>query len=300
MLHYYLQTWKKGRSFTGRARRKEYWIFQSGTVLLLIGVAFAFAWDFIGIVHGADEIRRSKQNFSAWRSEALSANKAIPKLGVFQDKTQFVNPNSSEIVQPTVNTVKNPRPFADYTIRIPPEVETFIPQLTDGVWQRAGIAFQAGVRNNPLMLAITDGYDSPVEFKPDPKYTDEVLIQDLEKAQAQYGLTDRDIVAVRNSYSSEEFNYILDKRLDMRIGHNAQMLNEGAAFLARPYSILVLLIMIVSVAVGVRRLHDVGKSGWFILIGLVPIVNVYVFYLMLIKKGDVGDNQYGPDPKTED
>lgn len=300
MFHYYLQTWKKGRRFTGRARRKEYWIFQSGTVLLLIGVAFAFAWDFIGIVHGADEIRRSKQN-SAWRSEALSANKAIPKSGIFHDKTQFINLESPVLTQPTgAATQVHQKPFAAYTMKARPVQSTFIPEMTDGAWQRFSIAFAAGLLNNPLTLAITDGYDSPVEFKPDPKYTDEVLIQDLEKAKAQYGLTDRDIVAVRNSYSSEEFNYILDKRLDMRIGHNAQMLNEGAAFLARPYSILVLLIMIVSVAVGVRRLHDVGKSGWFILIGLVPIVNVYVFYLMLIKKGDVGDNQYGPDPKTED
>jgi uncharacterized membrane protein YhaH (DUF805 family) len=58
-------------------------------------------------------------------------------------------------------------------------------------------------------------------------------------------------------------------------------------------------------ALSIRRLHDVGRSGWLwpivlIPIVLIPIINWYVFYLFCIKKGDVGDNQYGPDPKHED
>jgi len=62
-----------------------------------------------------------------------------------------------------------------------------------------------------------------------------------------------------------------------------------------------LLFFIPTIAVGIRRLHDVGKSGWFFLLLLIPFFNLYVFfYLMLIKKGDIGDNQYGPDPKNED
>jgi uncharacterized membrane protein YhaH (DUF805 family) len=62
-----------------------------------------------------------------------------------------------------------------------------------------------------------------------------------------------------------------------------------------------LLLFFPGLALGIRRLHDVGKSGWFLLIGLIPIVGIlYVLYLYCIKKGDVGDNQYGPDPKHED
>jgi uncharacterized membrane protein YhaH (DUF805 family) len=78
-------------------------------------------------------------------------------------------------------------------------------------------------------------------------------------------------------------------------------------------------------AVSVRRLHDIGKSGWFMLVGFIPLIVLfislavgrdsleielggvisivgflYLFYLFCIKKGDVGDNQYGPDPKHED
>ena len=55
------------------------------------------------------------------------------------------------------------------------------------------------------------------------------------------------------------------------------------------YSLAVLL---PSIAVGIRRMHDVGKSGWFILI---PIYNI----ILAIREGDKGDNEYGEDPKDE-
>lgn len=51
-------------------------------------------------------------------------------------------------------------------------------------------------------------------------------------------------------------------------------------------------ILLPSIGLGVRRLHDVGKSGWMLLISLVPFGIIYVIYL-LAQKGDEGDNQYG-------
>lgn len=50
-------------------------------------------------------------------------------------------------------------------------------------------------------------------------------------------------------------------------------------------------VLIPSIAVAVRRMHDVGKSGWFILI---PIYNL----ILAVTEGDMGENQYGPDPKN--
>ena len=52
-----------------------------------------------------------------------------------------------------------------------------------------------------------------------------------------------------------------------------------------------------SLSVLVRRLHDVGKSGWFFLILFIPIVNLWVLYL-LCKDGDHGENSYGNNPKA--
>ncbi len=53
-----------------------------------------------------------------------------------------------------------------------------------------------------------------------------------------------------------------------------------------------LAVLIPSIAVGVRRMHDVGKSGWFLLI---PIYNL----VLAVTEGEKGENQYGADPKAE-
>lgn len=50
-----------------------------------------------------------------------------------------------------------------------------------------------------------------------------------------------------------------------------------------------------SFAVAVRRIHDVNKSAWTLLLGLIPFVGFYIVYLM-IKQGTQGPNSYGPSP----
>ena len=46
----------------------------------------------------------------------------------------------------------------------------------------------------------------------------------------------------------------------------------------------------------IRRLHDVDRSGWWLLIGFIPIVNLWLLYLIVFKKGTDGSNRFGPDP----
>lgn len=58
-----------------------------------------------------------------------------------------------------------------------------------------------------------------------------------------------------------------------------------------------LAVLIPSLAVAFRRLHDTGRSAWWLLIGLVPLVGAIVLIVFLATPGDTGDNQYGPDPK---
>lgn len=63
-------------------------------------------------------------------------------------------------------------------------------------------------------------------------------------------------------------------------------------------SLLSLALIIPGLAVTVRRLHDTNKSGWFILVSLIPFVGgLYLLYLEILE-GDKGPNQYGPDPKA--
>lgn len=49
-------------------------------------------------------------------------------------------------------------------------------------------------------------------------------------------------------------------------------------------------------AVEVRRLHDVGKSGWWLLLNLIPVIGFIVLLIWVIGKGTDGENAYGPDP----
>ena len=58
-----------------------------------------------------------------------------------------------------------------------------------------------------------------------------------------------------------------------------------------------LLILIPSLAVAVRRLHDVGKSGWVLLIGLIPLVGAIWLLILLLRDSEAGENKYGPNPK---
>lgn len=51
-----------------------------------------------------------------------------------------------------------------------------------------------------------------------------------------------------------------------------------------------------SLAVLVRRLHDVDHSAWFLLVLLIPVVGVIILLVALVKDSD-GDNRYGPSPK---
>ena len=63
--------------------------------------------------------------------------------------------------------------------------------------------------------------------------------------------------------------------------------------------IVTLVLLIPSIAVAVRRLHDVGKSGWWLLAGLVPILgSLYLLYLA-VQNSQPEANQWGQNPKTD-
>lgn len=63
-----------------------------------------------------------------------------------------------------------------------------------------------------------------------------------------------------------------------------------------PFILYMLLTIMPAVAVGIRRLHDTGRSGWWILAANVPILFVIYYYYMVLE-GDQGANIYGDSPK---
>ena len=66
------------------------------------------------------------------------------------------------------------------------------------------------------------------------------------------------------------------------------------SIVASLYSLAVLL---PAIAVCVRRLHDIGKSGWWYFIAFVPIVGSIILIIWFCKDSEPGDNQFGPNPK---
>jgi uncharacterized membrane protein YhaH (DUF805 family) len=61
-----------------------------------------------------------------------------------------------------------------------------------------------------------------------------------------------------------------------------------------------LAIFIPGLAVLVRRLHDTGKSGWWMFISLVPLAGSLWLLVLLLSEGERGSNEYGPNPKAAD
>lgn len=61
--------------------------------------------------------------------------------------------------------------------------------------------------------------------------------------------------------------------------------------------IYVLAVLLPSLGVSVRRLHDIDRSGWWLLVGLIPLVGHVVLLLFCVKDSHPGYNPYGASPK---
>ncbi|HIH2746495.1 DUF805 domain-containing protein [Burkholderia aenigmatica] len=61
-------------------------------------------------------------------------------------------------------------------------------------------------------------------------------------------------------------------------------------------SLVSLALIIPGIAVSVRRLHDTGRSGWFLLIALIPIVGSILLLVWTCSRGTEGPNHFGADP----
>ena len=78
------------------------------------------------------------------------------------------------------------------------------------------------------------------------------------------------------------------------------VLGQASSVLAAIFGLLLLVgalgLIAPGLAVGARRLHDTGKSGWWLLIGLVPFGGIVLLVFFVLDSAP-GPNQYGPNPK---
>jgi uncharacterized membrane protein YhaH (DUF805 family) len=76
----------------------------------------------------------------------------------------------------------------------------------------------------------------------------------------------------------------------------------GTNFTDLPYGFLyflyLLTVLIPSLTVTIRRLHDTDKSGWMLLLLLIPFIGTIWIFILTVLKGDPNDNKFGPSPFT--
>jgi len=65
-------------------------------------------------------------------------------------------------------------------------------------------------------------------------------------------------------------------------------------------TIFSLVIFLPALAVGIRRLHDIDRSGWWFLIGFIPLIGFIVLIVFYVKQGTSGQNRFGEDPLASD
>jgi len=84
----------------------------------------------------------------------------------------------------------------------------------------------------------------------------------------------------------------------------AMIIDNVTGIILRPlpfgtfFIIYSLLVFLPGLALLVRRMHDVGKSGWFVLLSFIPLIGTVWLLALCITEGNPGDNKYGPNPKV--
>lgn len=80
--------------------------------------------------------------------------------------------------------------------------------------------------------------------------------------------------------------------LDNLLGIADPVIGYGAI-----YGLYTLALIIPGIAVAVRRLHDIGKSGWMLLIAFIPLIGAIWLIVLMCTDSNAGENQYGANPK---
>ena len=84
--------------------------------------------------------------------------------------------------------------------------------------------------------------------------------------------------------------YFVASILDSLVGTGGMMGSFGVLTM-----IVMLGLFLPSIAAGVRRLHDTDRSGWWLLIAIIPLIGLVLIYFLVLE-GTKGDNRFGADP----
>jgi uncharacterized membrane protein YhaH (DUF805 family) len=132
------------------------------------------------------------------------------------------------------------------------------------------------------------------------------------KPEAQFNLIDWWKKVVRDNYANfdgrarraEYWNFVLANFL-ITLSMYFLMFIFALSVILSFMSIVMIVVLLVyniavllpNLAVMVRRLHDTNKSGWLLLLGLIPLLGGIILLVFFVEEGNRGTNQYGSDPK---
>jgi len=91
------------------------------------------------------------------------------------------------------------------------------------------------------------------------------------------------------------YNFIFSIVLAVIDGATGSFSPEGGMGLLG--GIYTLAVLIPGIAVSVRRLHDTGRSGWWLLIGIIPLIGAIVLLVFTVQESKPGQNRFGSNPK---
>lgn len=89
------------------------------------------------------------------------------------------------------------------------------------------------------------------------------------------------------------FTFLIGLAFELVFGFDVQDWPVG---ITSVYGLISLALIIPSIAVQIRRLHDIGKGGGWIFIVLVPLIGVIWYLVLMLTPSNPGDNRFGPQP----
>ncbi len=87
---------------------------------------------------------------------------------------------------------------------------------------------------------------------------------------------------------------MLTERTPMEYPYESSPFSGFSVYIA----VYALLMVIPTISLQIRRLHDTGRSGWNLFLSIIPLVGPIMLLVYFCTEGDEGNNEYGPDPKT--
>ena len=229
----------------------------------------------------------------------------IPELVFEQEKQEATIEETEETIDPKgdiksfiTSEEKQPEETADKEQEIieekkPQKDEDDYEYVEEEIIEEIEVEADKDERKNE---EISDDYYTDNEEKKNSKYDDENVIG-LNFFQA-IGICLKKYFVIKGRASRSEYWFLqlllFPLYLILAVMENSY--SDDVIILGGIVGVIVLLLVIPTLTVTIRRFHDINKSGWFVLLNFIPFVGWIIILAMLAGKGTEGKNRFGEYP----